>query len=65
MKLIIPNFCFMNTKSKKNLLGKTFPYVDLKSPYLSIVEYGPQVLNILTSLIIIVENEGYLYLVQM
>ena len=41
MKLNIPNFCFVKTQSKKNL--KTFPYLDLRSPQLSIVvEYGPR-----------------------
>ena len=36
--LNIPNFCFLNTKCKKI---KTLPYLDLRSPYLSIVvEYN-------------------------
>ena len=44
MKLNIPNFCFVNTKYKKNLSEKkTFPYLDLRSPCLSIlVEYDPR-----------------------
>ena len=41
MKLNIPNFSFMNTKCKKNLINLPF-YLDLRSPYLStVVEYGP------------------------
>ena len=38
MKWNIPTFCFVNTNCKEKIKWKTFPYIDLRSPYLSNVE---------------------------